>query len=156
MIRKMVAVSLFVIIAASIGLLAIYFYKDRSIEYSWLYSYEIQTPTNGKWRVVSHRGFYTGENFANDYASQTDMPLPSEIDTVNYTYVVCYGFTLEGLSYREIDKSGRFTSDTPYYYVNATLKAAPSTLANVYLVDDPIAIDRDMHTNYGRDTIIIH
>ena len=84
------------------------------------------------------------------------MPLPGEIDAANHTYVVCYGFTLEELSYREFDKSGRFTSDTPYYYVKATLKTAPSTLANVYLVDDPIAIDRDMHTNNRRDTIIIH
>lgn len=156
MIRKRVAVNVFVIIVALIGLLSIYFYRERSIEYSWLYSYEIQTPAIGKWRVISDRGFYTGENFASDYASQTDMPLPGEIDAANHTYVVCYGFTLEELSYREIDKSGRFTSDTPYYYVKATLKTAPSTLANVYLVDDLIAIDRDMHTNNRHDTIIIH
>lgn len=156
MIRKRLAVCVLVIIVVLIGLLSIYFYKERSIEYSWLYSYEIQTPAIGKWRVISDRGFYTGENFASDYASQTDMPLPGEIDAANHTYVVCYGFTLEELSYREIDKSGRFTSDTPYYYVKATLKTAPSTLANVYLVDDLIAIDRDMHTNNRRDTIIIH
>ena len=156
MIRRRIAACMAALVIVWIGLLAFFFYRERPIAYSWVYSYKIETPVVGQWRVVSDRGFFTGKNFAQEYALQTGEPLPDEIDTANHTYIVCYGFTLEELSYREMDKSGRFTSDAAYYYVKATLQTAPSALANVYLVDDPIAIDRDMHTNYRRDTMIIN
>lgn len=138
------------------GWTAFHLGRKRSIACSLAWSWALPADAQyGTWSIVSGDGFYTGEMFARDYEAQTGEALPDAIDTDQYSYVVCYGFTLEELYVREGAMSGRFTASRPYYYANAVLRAAPDGEANLYRIHSPTPIDRDPHSNAGDDTAIL-
>lgn len=153
--RKTVVVIILAAVFVLVGLTVSHFIRKHKIDYSLALSYATSGDHHGTWNVVSSAGFYTGAMFAADYESQTGERLPESIDTERNTYVVCYGFTLDELFYREGDKSGRFTSSAPYYYAKAVLRTASNKEANIYLIHEQVPIDRDPHSNTGHDTTII-
>ena len=150
-IGKILAVLLIIAIPLSV---VIYFYRSRPVNYTLVLTYE-NTLIGGTWEIVRDHGFYSRETFINNYEKQTGDVIPNVFEENGCTIVLCYGYTLEKLFYREANMSGRFTGVYPFYYANAYLKPADPNLIYVYIVEDNIRIDRDIHTNNGRDTKIL-
>ena len=148
-----------VLIAMALAILAeIYFFTaDHQMKYVLSFEYTIADENVGTWKVISQNGFFTEEMFAKEYELSTGEALPLSFDTHKHEYIVCYGYTLGEVSYREADKVGRFTSNNPYYYAKVTLKKSTDRHVYVYEIDNDagVTIDRDIHTNAGSDTTII-
>lgn len=146
-----------VLIAMALALCAgIYFsLVEHQMVYLLSFEYTIADENVGTWKVISENGFYTQEMFAKEYELATGEALPITFNTHEHEYIVCYGYTLEGVSYRESDKVGRFTSSTPYYYAKVVLKKGADMHVYVYEIDGSVTIDRDIHTNSGDDTVIL-
>ena len=142
-------------LALLICVAAVYSSIKHELGYSLAYTYTMPEMSTETWRIVSDTGFWTKEMYAAEYESAIGASLPEEILIRPCSYVVCYGYTLEKLYYKEDEKSGRFTSDSPYYYAHAVLKPGMDSEVNVYRVEDQIRIDRDPHTNTGDDTVIL-
>ena len=154
--RRRIAIPILIATLVLLGLTAFHFGRKHSMDCSLALTYAVTTDArHGTWSIVSNDGFYTGAMFERDYEAQTGEGLPETIDTDQNTYVVCYGFTLEELYYREGGMSGRFTGSRPYHYAKAVLRSASDGEVNVYLVHDPASIDRDPHSNTGDDTAIV-
>ena len=127
----------------------------HQIEYALSFEYTITDKNVGIWEVISQYGFYTEEMFAKEYERSTGEALPISFDIQEHEYIVCRGYTLESVSYREADKVGRFTSSRPYYLAKVTLKKGEPMRAYVYELDNRVTIDRDVHINDRTDTVII-
>lgn len=149
---RMVLVVLLVGVLLAAGL--IYFYGKRAVDYSFVFTYE-NTHTGGSWEIIKDGGFYSRETFIEDYVKQTGYTLPDIFYEDGKTFVLCYGYTLEKLFYTEANMSGRFTGVHPFYYANALLKPADPDLIYAYVVESDVPLDRDIHTNAGRDTKIL-
>ena len=149
---RMVLVLLLVVALSAAGL--IYFYSRRTVDYSFMFSYE-NTYTGGTWEIIKDGGFYGRETFIEEYTGQTGDALPDVFYEDGKTFVLCYGHTLEKLFYTEAHMSGRFTDVHPFYYANAWIKPADPELIYVYVIESEVSLDRDIHTNAGRDTKIL-
>lgn len=148
-----IVVLIAMVLALCVG---IYFcLAEHQMKYFLLFEYTVDNKNVGTWKVISENGFYTQEMFAKEYELATGEALPITFNTHEHEYIVCYGYTLEGVSYREADKVGRFTSSKPYYCAKAVLKKSSDMHVYVYEVDRSVTIDRDIHTNVGNDTVIL-
>ena len=143
-------------LAAAVALLTAPLWWERSIAFEPVGNYNVPGLTGLGWYAVSETGFTTYDDFAAVYAHQTGGSLDKdfELDT-SYSYVVCPGCALERLTYREWDKSGRFTApDGGYYYAHAYVRpeAAPETV-NIYRTKK-LAFENDPHTVDPNLTVI--
>lgn len=149
-IRAIVLVVVLITLFAGIYLCAV----EHQIEFALSFEYTITDKNVGIWEVISQYGFYTEEMFAKEYERSTGEALPLSFDIQEHEYIVCHGYTLKSVSYREENKVGRFTSSRPYYLAKVTLEKAEPMRAYVYELDNRVTIDRDVHINDRTDTII--
>ena len=136
-------------LAAAVILLTAPLWWERSIAFELAGSYAAPGLTGLGWYAVTEHGFMTCDDFAAVYARQTGGSLAEDFDlnTAHYSYVVCPGCALKRLTYREWDRSGRFTApDGGYYYAHAYVRpeADPETV-NIYRTKN-LAFDNDPHT----------
>lgn len=122
---------------------------ERHLSYHFEFTYVNTDKFVPQWEVVSKTGFCNEERFRERYRSSTGEELPPSFDTDQQAYIVCYGYTLEGLTYRKDTTSGKT------YYVKAYIRESPDGLTYVYAVENDIRIDRNAHISDEPDTSII-
>lgn len=150
--KYMVVIVLFVTIILSIKIYSLY--CGHSVRYSLIFTYD-KTFLGGIWEIVSDSGFYSTKTFVDKYEKQTGSTLPAIFDEVGHTYVLCYGYTLEELFYREVDKRGPADERYSYYYARGVLRPADPQLVYVYLVEDSVKLDYNIHSSPGDYTTIV-
>ena len=109
------------------------------------------------WDGVFETGFFSPEIFEKRFYELTGKFIGDicEMNYDDYTYIVCFGFELHKLTYRECDMVGRFTGPYPWYIGKAYLSddCDPSQLT-IYKIDH-FRIGQDAHRNtLGRSIVI--
>lgn len=139
--------------------------NEHEIDYQHVLSIETNIPllrpndykwTRG-WDGVFDTGFVTPEIFEKKFYEFTGKYIDTicDMDYDKFTYIVCYGFELNKLTYREIDLVGRFTGAYPWYIGKAYLNdnCEPNQLT-IYKIDH-FLIGQDPHINrLGRSVVV--
>lgn len=150
--KNIVVLVLFAVIILSTKIYNLY--REHSVNYSLVFTYD-NVELYGGWQIVSDNGYYATEAFSNRHEKQIGSMLPPIFDEVGHTYILCYGYNLEKLFYREIDRNGQAGDKHSFYNAQAVLRPADSQLVYVYLIEDSVNLDRDIHSNDGKDTTIL-
>lgn len=126
----------------------VFFVKENDIKYDLVGSYRVKKGADfPRWRAITPEGFYTLDMYENEYKLTTQRTLQDDfVLNENAVYVVCYGCTLERLTYREWQVSGRFSSSHPDYYSIAYLKPSEeSNIVYIYKVNS-VRVEKDPHS----------
>ena len=141
-----------ILVALVLAIVLIPILKENTVKVELVYEYRRQNVIGSgrpAWLTVYDTSFFTEDTFAKRFHDETGLELDEhfQLNTNDYTYVICYGASLDRLVYREAFMSVRFTGVYPWYYGFAYLRQdCPTDMVRIYRANK-IRIENDPHSN---------